>query len=79
MPKKQGRKRPNKIKLCGTCLSSAALPEKGMVIFLDTENDINSVKYFSIENLSETDRRLLREIIEDTVTEILAAAGITGD
>ncbi len=50
-----------------------------MVIFLDTENDINSVKYFSIENLSETDRRLLREIIEDTVTEILAAAGITGD
>ena len=50
-----------------------------MVICLDTENVINSVKYFSIENLSETDRRLLREIIEDTVTEILAAAGITGD
>lgn len=49
------------------------------MIFLNTENDINSEKYFSIENLSETDRRLLREIIEDAVAEILAAAGVTGD
>ena len=50
-----------------------------MVIFVDTENGINSVKHFSIEDLSEADRRLLREMIEDTVTELLAAAGLTGD
>lgn len=46
---------------------------------MDTERNGLAVGRFSLEDLSETDRRLLYEIIEDVVSEMLAAAGVTGD
>lgn len=46
---------------------------------MDIERNELSVGRFSLENLSETDRCLLYEIIEDVVSEMLAAAGVTGD
>lgn len=43
------------------------------------DSEIERPAKLSLEDLSEADRRLLREIIEDTVGEVLAAAGLAGD